>query len=519
MLLLGNKRSVLSSGLSLASKIKKLFSAGRQGVWYDPSDWATLSQDSAGMVPVTAVGQPVGRVLDKSGNNNHLTLTGVILSQDASGQYSLYFGGAGGGATPTINLTSYGEVTLWAGYEVANTSAVCIAEFSPAISGNDKSFSLFQGIDKTGIAAPTKTQFSVRSVATMRNDATESQPGTKMSALMSINTSASLASNQLRTRLSRSDVVSAYQGGPVTISQLGNYSLYIGARNQSSFRLTGHIYSLILMAGAISDSMRLTGEAHTSGKMNAPVLPPTVVDLFVTAGQSNAEGRGVAAESPYVANKTAWALSGSSFIQLADPFGGATTGSAWPAFANKWKEITGRSSVWVDQTTGGSALIPAAGPTNWSQGGTHYPACVSATNAAVATINANPAYTLGNVYICWAQGEQEGLNYNGTTITDALYQSAQTELFTALKANIPTLSKIFVSALGKLTNGSNDAQHTLIRNAQAASVAGLAYAHIVFADAVGFVPLKMKDNVHYTQAGYNEMGEAMAVGAIDVVYP
>jgi hypothetical protein len=40
--------------------------------WYDPSDISTLFQDSAGTTPVTASGQPVGKMLDKSGNGNHL---------------------------------------------------------------------------------------------------------------------------------------------------------------------------------------------------------------------------------------------------------------------------------------------------------------------------------------------------------------------------------------------------------------------------------------------------------------
>lgn len=50
-----------------------LFAAGEQGVWYDPSDLTTMFQDSAGTTPVTAVEQPVGRILDKSGRGNHAT--------------------------------------------------------------------------------------------------------------------------------------------------------------------------------------------------------------------------------------------------------------------------------------------------------------------------------------------------------------------------------------------------------------------------------------------------------------
>ena len=43
-----------------------LFVTGAQGAWYDPSDFSTLYQDSAGTTPVTAVEQPVGLMLDRS---------------------------------------------------------------------------------------------------------------------------------------------------------------------------------------------------------------------------------------------------------------------------------------------------------------------------------------------------------------------------------------------------------------------------------------------------------------------
>ena len=50
-----------------------LFGSGEQGALYDPSDLSTLFQDTAGTTPVTAVEQPVGRILDKSGRGNHAT--------------------------------------------------------------------------------------------------------------------------------------------------------------------------------------------------------------------------------------------------------------------------------------------------------------------------------------------------------------------------------------------------------------------------------------------------------------
>lgn len=45
---------------------RALFANGEQGVIYDPNDLTTLFQDSAGTTPVTAAGQPVGLMLDKS---------------------------------------------------------------------------------------------------------------------------------------------------------------------------------------------------------------------------------------------------------------------------------------------------------------------------------------------------------------------------------------------------------------------------------------------------------------------
>jgi hypothetical protein len=52
-----------------------LFANSEQGAWYDPSDISTLFQDAAGTTPVAADGDPVGRMLDKSGSGNHAVQT------------------------------------------------------------------------------------------------------------------------------------------------------------------------------------------------------------------------------------------------------------------------------------------------------------------------------------------------------------------------------------------------------------------------------------------------------------
>lgn len=50
-----------------------LFASGEKGVWYDPSDISTLWKDTAGTLPVTADGDAVARIDDKSGNGFHAT--------------------------------------------------------------------------------------------------------------------------------------------------------------------------------------------------------------------------------------------------------------------------------------------------------------------------------------------------------------------------------------------------------------------------------------------------------------
>ena len=59
-------------------QIQKLFANNEQGFVYDPNDLSTMFQDAAGTVPVTAVGQRVGLMKDKSERGNHATQTASL---------------------------------------------------------------------------------------------------------------------------------------------------------------------------------------------------------------------------------------------------------------------------------------------------------------------------------------------------------------------------------------------------------------------------------------------------------
>lgn len=84
-----------SPAIPLPFSPTSLFVDGNKGVWWDPSDMNTLFQDTAGTTPVTASGQKVARINDKSGNGYHLVQSNTsfqpTFQDDGNGKRYLYF--------------------------------------------------------------------------------------------------------------------------------------------------------------------------------------------------------------------------------------------------------------------------------------------------------------------------------------------------------------------------------------------------------------------------------------------
>ena len=71
-----------------------LFASGEQGAWYDPSNLATMFEDTAGTTPVHTPGNgtadsPVGKILDKSGRGNHATQSTGTARPTLSALYNI----------------------------------------------------------------------------------------------------------------------------------------------------------------------------------------------------------------------------------------------------------------------------------------------------------------------------------------------------------------------------------------------------------------------------------------------
>ena len=252
-------------GASLASQIAGLFAQGEVGAWYDPSDIATLFQDSAGTTPVTATGQPVGKILDKSGRANHATQATAasrpVLQQDATGRYYLDFDGVDDSlATASIDFTGTDKMTVWAGVRKNSDAAGgVVVELSATTASNNGSFSIF---------APASASPSLlfQSKGTVLANAIAATGYTApITVVITGQGDISNDSSILRANAVQAATNVADQG----TGNYGNYPVYIGARGGTSARFNGRIYALIVRGAASNAAQVATGESYANSMTGA----------------------------------------------------------------------------------------------------------------------------------------------------------------------------------------------------------------------------------------------------------
>lgn len=253
---------------------------------------------------------------------------------------------------------------------------------------------------------------------------------------------------------------------------------------------------------------------YVIGQQSALVDSGTVVDLFVSAGQSNAEGRGSSASSPVVTNGVFLSSTGSFTSPMADPVGGAATGSMWPAFSNEWFALTGRNSVFIDCATGGTELVDNGNRPDWSPTGTLRDETVTAILSAIASIRLSASYQLGNVYIMWCQGESDAQVGNSAVVTRAIYKQALIDLAEYFKSHISNMKGMYVIRTGRMAGGSAVEQDWQdIRLAQEDACAESDLLNMVYRGTGSWPALSyMVDELHYNQSALNITGKCAARG-------
>lgn len=247
--------TVVGSTPNLDRQIAKLFSNGEQGFYYDPNDLNTMFQDAAGTIPVTAAGQPVGLMRDKSGRNNHafqtVSASRPILQRNATtGAYYLAFDGADDFLqTNSIDFTATDKLNLFAGLRKSGDTVVGVLAETSANANNNVGAFYVLAPSTAGVA---NSSVIVRAATTFMSTA-YTNPALAVGIPYLLRFKSDIATKTLELSVN-ANLVSAWNKSDVGYSKMGNYPLYIGRRSTGVFPFNGHLYSLIGIGRLTTDS-------------------------------------------------------------------------------------------------------------------------------------------------------------------------------------------------------------------------------------------------------------------------
>lgn len=239
-----------------------LFATGEQGIWLDPSDLATMFQDDAGTTPVTAAGQVVGLIRDKSGNNNHASQTTEAskpILRNTGNLWWLEFDGVDDFlVTSAINLTATNKASGFFGLRKMTVNPASVfAELSANSGVNNGTMAIFA----PPATNPTLTFGSrARADATLDNTSNASflNPFT---AVLSVLIDFAGFTNVLRVNGDQTTASAA-----ASAVNFGNNALYIGRRGGTTQPFNGLMYGLIIR-GAMSSDLSVSGaEGYMASK-------------------------------------------------------------------------------------------------------------------------------------------------------------------------------------------------------------------------------------------------------------
>lgn len=240
-----------------------LFQSGEQGVWYDPSDFSTMFQDSAGTTPVTAVGQAVGRILDKSGRGNHASqatpTARPILRQDGSGRYYLEFDGVDDVLfTGAVNPAGVDKAQAFLGTrKLSDTGRQMFFETS-AGSGT--------GFGSVSTNRATAGDLDISMVGSISGGPSERSTGYTAPRTMVLSVACDMAAATVAAQINlrvNAAVPTVTNPGTLAVGTFSSGPIYIGARGTGTLRLNGWIYGLIIRFSASNAIAQTISDTET----------------------------------------------------------------------------------------------------------------------------------------------------------------------------------------------------------------------------------------------------------------
>ena len=242
--------------------------------------------------------------------------------------------------------------------------------------------------------------------------------------------------------------------------------------------------------------------------------------LWLVAGQSNAVG--IAEHSIESADYCAlfwdWSNQESKALKpLHDPICGSRFkgGSAWPAFARLVFELTGKKSIMLNVAYGASAVTTISSNTWYGDSSPRRATATQEWNALSAALSTDEiSYELAG--LLWIQGEAECVPVANGTIGIQDYVDGTLNVFDYFRdlvndQNLP----IYMSQIGSHTSVKTNSLFRIgykaVQDAQVDIANNNEKVYLACSIAKEFVNSgMMTDDIHYSQLGYNKVGETMA---------
>ena len=265
-----NFRGTGTFSMDTFSPSSSLFASGEKGAWFDASDLTTLFQDSAGTIPVTAVGQKVGKWLDKSGNNAH-AVQATVANQptyqiDNEGNPNVTFTKSGTQlVTPSIDFTGTAQMMVCVGINVLDSSSAGVAlELGADVNSVNGSFLV------GAPGASTDHSFYLRGTSTIRAAINNVVDGDDIfTGLLDI--SQTTKELELIPRLNYTQLTGSqitWTGTTAGTGNFGNLPLYLGSRSGITTPYGGKIYSIVVR-GALTNTLQVyQTEAYTDSRQD-----------------------------------------------------------------------------------------------------------------------------------------------------------------------------------------------------------------------------------------------------------
>lgn len=265
-------------GAPAYNPVTALFGAGEKGVLYDPSNIASLFQDSAGTVPVTATGQPVGRQLDLSGNGVHriqpTAAKKPLWQQDGAGKFYLASDGVDDSmyTESALDLSASATCTVLSAFvKVDDAMSGHIIEFSPSVSSNQGAFDLYVSGVSLALRILWRGSGGFNQIASSYS-ASPSIAG-QLKLLMAVVYDLAGATVQMvaptkringQDRAFPTESYTNLGGG-----NFGSHTCYFMARADSSLFFYGRDYGTIIRSGSTTGTALTNAEGWLNGKIGA----------------------------------------------------------------------------------------------------------------------------------------------------------------------------------------------------------------------------------------------------------